>query len=164
MQSGEVMAGLQGKHFYLQFVGDVRLPWCVTLENHCQNVIENSEINRVSIDLNAAENLDSTTLGVLAKVALLVKKSLGIKADLYSVDENIQRLVQSMGFAAIFNIRDEVIAALPDLLPIRFVESEEEDVREAVIDAHRALIDVDESNRAKFQGLVETLKGKNNNS
>jgi anti-anti-sigma factor len=158
MQSGEVMTGLQGKHFYLQFVGDVRLPWCVTLENHCQNIIATNDIEQVSVDLNSAQNLDSTTLGVLAKVALLVKKGLGTTADLYCLDENIQRLVRSMGFTSIFNIKKEPIKAVPDLLPISFVESEEDDVREAVIDAHRALIDVDEVNRAKFQGLVETLQ------
>lgn len=158
MQSGDVLAGLEGAHFYLRFVGDVRLPWCVTVENYCQNILNNNSVERVSVDLNQAENLDSTTLGVLAKVALLVKKTLQVKADIYCIDKDIERLINSMGFASVFNIKNESISASPELAAILFVDCDESKIQDAVIDAHKTLIDIDETNRERFDGLVKTLE------
>ncbi len=65
MSDSKVLVGLQDKQcFWLKLEGDVRVPWCVSLETYCEAVIQQPGIKSVCVDLLATDNLDSTTLGV----------------------------------------------------------------------------------------------------
>ena len=158
MQAGVVQSALEGKHFYLRLIGDVRLPWCVTLENFCQASIAENDIDAFSIDLTQAANLDSTTLGILAKVALIARKSLNIKPQLHCTDDNIYRLLWSMGFEHIVEFLREPVTQLPKYTEVEFVNCDEEAVRTSVISAHEELMDIDNRNVGKFKELVDNLK------
>ena len=137
----------------------MRLPWCVVLEDHCREVLSAQRIEAVKVDINGAVNLDSTTLGVLAKVGMLVKQELGVLPVLYCIDEDLLRLVLSMSLDTVFEIENSLLRDLPHCDTVRFVDSEEDLVKGAVIDAHRTLMDIDERNVEKFEGLVNTLEG-----
>lgn len=158
MQAGIVQSALENTHFYLRLCGDVRLPWCVTLENFCQEVIASNPISTFSIDLTRAVNLDSTTLGILAKVMMLAGKSVEGKPRLYCTDDNIYRLLWSMGFEHIAEVVREPVAESPVYTDVELVKCNEEDIRSSVIAAHEELMDIDNKNINKFKGLVENLK------
>lgn len=158
MQDGVVQSALSDTHFYLRFCGDVRLPWCVTLETFCKNVIATNQITALSVDLTQAENLDSTTLGILAKVVLLASRSLADKPVLHCIDDNIYRLLWSMGFEHISTIERVRVDAEPSYTDIQLIDCDEVDVRASVIGAHEQLMDIDERNITKFNSLVDSLK------
>lgn len=165
MSESKLFVGLQNKQcFWLKLEGDVRVPWCVSLETYCEKVIQQPEVIAVCVNLSEAENLDSTTLGVLAKVAIHTLKYCNDKAVLLCDDENILRLVLSMGFAKVYDIRSSENDNYPDLDNIVFdelplVECTEADMKESVIAAHRTLMDMTEDNRASFSSLVDALEG-----
>ena len=164
MSESKLFVGLQDKqYFWLKLEGDVRVPWCVSLETYCEQVIQQPGVLGVYVDLSEAENLDSTTLGVLAKVAIHTRKYCDDKAVLLCSDENILRLILSMGFAKVFDIRGSESANYPSLDNIVFdelpvVECTEADMKDSVIAAHRTLMDMTEDNRASFSGLVNALE------
>ncbi len=159
MPESKVLVGLQDKQcFWLKLEGDVRVPWCISLETYCEKVIQQPGIKSVCVDLTAAENLDSTTLGVLAKVAIHTQKYCGSKAELLCVDENILRLVLSMGFAAVFDISDKQAADSIDFDELPLVKCTEADMKDSVIAAHKTLMDMSEDNRASFGSLVNALE------
>ena len=110
MQSGEVFAGCEDKTFYLRMTGDVRLTWSVSLEDYCRHVFQTQSIEFVLIDLCQVKNLDSTTLGILAKIAIAAKADLGRMPEIYLQDADIERLLMSMGFNAIFVLHKSIIA------------------------------------------------------
>ena len=165
MCESKLLVGLQNKQtFWLKLEGDVRVPWCVSLETYCETVIQQPGITSVCVDLREAENLDSTTLGVLAKVAIHTQKHCAEKAILLCPDENILRLVLSMGFANVFDIKEREGENYPDLdniiydeLPL--VECTEDDMKDSVIAAHKTLMEMTDENRASFSGLVSALEG-----
>lgn len=158
MQNGQVLAGCEERILYLQFIGDVRLPWCVSLENYCENTITDEQINTIKIDLSKAENLDSTTLGILAKIGLLATRQLQCQVEIYSTVPSIDRLMQSMGFTSVFQIFDHLPATMPELSELPFLDAPEREVQDSVIGAHRTLMDIDQDNQNKFKSLVDTLE------
>ena len=163
MSASKLLVGLQNMQtFWLKLEGDVRVPWCVSLETYCETVIQQPGVSSVCVDLREAENLDSTTLGVLAKVAIQTQKHCDSKARLLCTDENIMRLVLSMGFANVFAICNSD-AEYPDLENIIYdelplVECTEEDMKQSVIAAHKTLMEMTEENRASFSSLVSALE------
>jgi anti-anti-sigma regulatory factor len=71
------------------------------------------------IDLTETRSIDSTTLGLLAKLSIPVGK-VGLLPTVVTTHEDITRLLQSMGFDQVFNIVDrpmpcpECLTDLPD--------------------------------------------------
>ena len=159
MSDSKVLVGLQDKQrFWLKLEGDVRVPWCVSLETYCEAVIQQPGIKSVCVDLLATDNLDSTTLGVLAKVAIYTSSHCDEKAILLCRDENILRLVRSMGFESVFDIRNSFDAEVLDFDELPLLACTEADMKDAVINAHKTLMDMTEDNRASFGSLVNALE------
>lgn len=159
MSDSKVLVGLQDKQrFWLKLEGDVRVPWCVSLETYCEAVIQQPGIKSVCVDLLATDNLDSTTLGVLAKIAIYTTSHCGEKAILLCHDENILRLVRSMGFESVFDIRNSFDAEVLDFDELPLLACTEADMKDAVINAHKTLMDMTEDNRASFGSLVSALE------
>ncbi len=159
--SGKIFAGVAEKRLVLQFVGDVRLVWCVALEEFCASWFEKSEVQKFYVDLSRAVNLDSTTLGVLAKLGILAKNKLGTEAEMYFVDSDIERLVSCMGFSKVFSIIDSSDAYKVDDESLHLLDYKdccENVMRSSVIEAHKTLMDLNDENKKKFQGLVDSLE------
>ena len=158
MQNGEVLAGCVDQIFYLRFTGDVRLPWCVSLENYCTHVLQNLPVRSMLIDLSQSDNLDSTTLGILAKIGIAAKRRLNRAPDIYVEDRGIERLLASMGFAAIFTVHRAPPPAQPQLPVLPILDAPDAEMQDSVIDAHRALMQMNQHNTDQFKSLVKTLE------
>jgi len=158
LQSGEVLAGCVEQIFYLRFTGDVRLPWCVSLEEYCNHVLQNKVVDSLLVDLSQSQNLDSTTLGILAKIGIAAKSKLGSEPSIYLEDSGIERLLASMGFSAIFSVHRSPPPALPNLPVLPILDAAEDQMQDSVIDAHRALMRMNRRNSEQFESLVETLE------
>ena len=63
-----------------------------------------------------------------------------------------------MGFDRVFLLLDEMPTSEADLAQVPFVQESEDKVRLRIIDAHRILIDLNETNRSAFKDLVATLE------
>ncbi len=159
--NGEIRTASFDKVFYLKLVGDVRLPWCVSLETYCTDAIEKESLKQVVIDLNDAENLDSTTLGVVTKIGLLASKRFDTKPELYYDSEDIERLIMSMGMASVFQLKREQLPFDLHFEVLPWVDCSEDSMKDSVLDAHRTLVDInEEENSPKFDALIKTLSSK----
>lgn len=159
--SGHILSGLDAGCFCLVFVGDVRLVWCVALERYCESMFAHAEVKTFYVDLHSATNLDSTTLGVLAKLAMLSQKTLNIRAQLSYSSPDLERLVKSMGFSAVFTIIEAGSAPVLNtsgLKKLCATDCSEDEVKRSVLDAHRVLSGMSEENRSKFKDLIENLE------
>ena len=112
----------------------------------------------VWVDLCNAEGLDSTTLGLLAMLALTVKQRFGFTPAIYSCDPGINRLIKSMGFQRLFELREEVCGSPEEVRAIPAVEGSEAAVKDKVIEAHKVLMELSAENRARFKDLLTVLE------
>lgn len=158
MQDGKFLAASQDGAYVIRLVGDVRLTLCATIDEYFQTMYDDPEFASVWVDLCEAEGIDSTTLGLLAKLALRVKDQFGLVPTIYSCDSGINRLLRSMGFQRLYDLREEACGYETSGSEIPLVEGTEAAVKEKIVEAHRVLMDLNDENRAKFQDLMAVLE------
>lgn len=158
MNSGKVFAAEINNVPILKFVGDVRVLMSSTLDYYFSNLYRHETLDAVLVDLSDVKGIDSTTLGLLAKMSIQVKRRFSIKPTIISTNPNITKLLVSMNFRMISLIVDEPLEDTSQLGELQPVEDSEEGVRQRVIEAHQTLMELSEENRLKFQNLVNALK------
>ena len=157
MSDCQIRAGSNGGAHVLKLQGDVRLVMCTALDEYFENMFSEPDFLSVWVDVTEATGLDSTTLGMLAKLAISTKAKFGFKPAIFSSDPSIDRLLQAMGFSQLFEVRsDRCDMECCRDLPAR--NASEDEVRLKVIEAHRTLMGLNEANHEAFQNLVMTLE------
>jgi anti-anti-sigma factor len=158
MQEGRILAANQDGAYVIRLVGDVRLTLCTTMDDFFKRMFDDPEFASVWVDLCDVEGIDSTTLGLLAKLALKVKERFGFEPAIYSCDPGINRLLKSMAFHHLFELHEESCSNPDDIAEIPCVKSNEESVKQKVIEAHRVLMGISDENRDRFKDLLTALE------
>lgn len=146
-----------GAHL-LRLEGDVRLVMCTALDEYFERIFNDPDFVSVWVDVTNATGLDSTTLGMLAKLAIQTHEKFGFRPALFSANPGIKRLLNTMGFAELFDLRDSACGGFEAAVDLPQVPASEEEVREKVIEAHRTLMELSPENRDAFEDLVKTLE------
>lgn len=158
MQEGLIYSALVDGRFVLKFVGDVRLTLCATLDCHLDGILADDQVTEVLIDLTDTQGIDSTSLGLIAKLALRAEARDLPKPTLISTQEDITRILLTMGFDHLFILLDTLPASIEELKELPVVQESVDEMRHRIIDAHRILMDLNDTNRDAFKDLVETLE------
>ncbi|WP_221798559.1 STAS domain-containing protein [Oceanobacter mangrovi] len=158
MTAGQIEVAQQEGVQIIRLQGDVRLNLCTAFERYIKDELSEKPFNNILIDLSGAEGIDSTSLGQLAKIAILGRQRYGIMPTVYSPRSGITRILMSMGFDAVFHIIEAPFNNEAEFREWVDDTIDEEQAREHVISAHRVLMDLNETNRQTFSELVETLE------
>lgn len=158
MATGKILTAEVDGVYVFKFVGDVRVTLCGTLDKLVGNMLQASSLRAVVADLTKAQGIDSTSLGLLAKLAIHTQKCNDRKAIIICTNPNIKRTLESIGFDKIFKILEDWPSA-----PTEFTEAEEvtipqDSLQQKVIEAHRILMSMNEANKEHFQDLVTMLE------
>lgn len=144
--------------YVLKFVGEIRLNLCSTLDNLVESITHDPNFRTVVIDLSETDVIDSTTLGLLAKIALAAKKQSGCVPSLISTHDDITRIIYSMGFDSIFIIAGKPLSSEQHLEEIPFLKASEQQVRDKVLEAHKILMGMNSRNQEEFKNVVQALE------
>lgn len=158
MQPGKILVAEHGGAFVIKLVGDVRLTFCTALDDFFERMFGSPGFASVIIDLCAADNIDSTTLGQLAKLAIAAQRRFHLHPVVLSTNPNITRILLSMGFDRVFDIRQQKPQSDEQLGELPVVAASESAVQARVLDAHRVLMGMNEHNRVEFKELVCALE------
>ncbi len=161
MASYKILQAEQQGIYVLKFIGEIRLYLCSTLYMIIDSMSSNPEFKTVVVDLSETTIIDSTTLGLLAKIAVLAKKKSAFLPTIISTNPDVTRIIQTMGFGEIFIIMKEPAANIKELEELPVLRATEQQVREKVLDAHLTLMELNESNREEFKDLVQALECEN---
>ncbi|MCX2982075.1 anti-anti-sigma factor [Halieaceae bacterium IMCC14734] len=156
--NGRILAAEHEGAYALKMVGDVRVSLCSTIDDYLERMFSAPDFDSVVVDLCSAEGIDSTTLGLLARLALRAREQYSFKPVIYSCDAGINRLLQSMAFGKLFDIRHETCDEPDHIAEVPTVAGDEAAVKAKVIEAHRALMDLSEENRQRFEDLMVVLQ------
>ncbi|GGC71687.1 STAS domain-containing protein [Marinobacter halophilus] len=144
--------------YVLKFIGEIRLNLCSTLDNLVESITQDPQFKTVVIDLTETDIIDSTTLGLLAKIALAAEKQSKFLPTLISTNPDVTRIISSMGFDKIFIIVREPASRIEELEEIPVLKASEQQVRDKVLDAHKVLMGMNSRNREEFKNLVRALE------
>ena len=158
MQKGKILFAEQDGNYILKFVGDVRLTLCSTLDLFLESMLENDGFRTVIIDLSETDGIDSTSLGLIAKIAVKMKRHHQVRPTIVSTNEDISRILLSMGFDKVFILIRDAVQGAAQLRELSVLQESEEQVKDRVVAAHKVLMDLNEHNRESFRDLVRSLE------
>lgn len=163
MSSGSIKVADHEGITVIKMEGDVRLTLCLAFDDFIQEMLCKDNFCSVVFDLTEAIVVDSTTLGLMAKIAITGRDK-GFKDPIVITgNPNIRRLLSSMGFGDIFTIlnKDSIDLSSPlSGAPVILEENVEDEmaVQRRVLEAHKVLMGLNAENRDTFKELVETLE------
>ena len=89
-------ASNDGAHV-LKLEGDVRLTMCTALDQYFQSMFAEPGFVSVWVDVTEADGLDSTTLGMLAQLAIQTRERFDFRPAIFSTNPSIDRLLDTDG-------------------------------------------------------------------
>lgn len=160
MQSGQIMVGDHQGIYVVKLVGDVRLNLCTSFDNFIDKMFSHSEFRGVVFDMHETEGVDSTTLGLMAKIAFRSAERKGGKPLVLCEDRGLLHLLDSMGFEDLMDISSDADndAYHAEPAPLKCNAPDEHTAREMVLEAHRVLMSMNEQNESTFRDLVHALE------
>lgn len=160
MQSGQIMVGDHQGIYVVKLVGDVRLNLCTTFDTFIDTMFSQGDFRGVVFDLTQAEGVDSTTLGLMAKIALRVQQRKVAKPLVLCDNKGLLHLLDAMGFEELMDFNSEAKndAYAAETQPLQCATPDEHAAREMVLEAHRVLMSLNEQNAETFRDLVHALE------
>ena len=162
MSTGKILAADYKHMAMLKFVGEVRVVMSTTLDNYFSGLYRRGILDAMVVDMSETRSIDSTALGLLAKMAIQLRNRFNVMPTIVSPNPDITRILKSMSLDLICKI----VSSVPPRQQTQFHElklqmESEASVRDKVIDAHLTLMTMSEQNRLEFQDLVSALKQQN---
>lgn len=159
MDKGKVLHATQEGVHVLRFVGDIRYPLAPSVNRFVDDLFRDSVPSGFVIDLTETEVIDSTSLGVLARIANRMRQCGGPRVTIVSNRQDINEVLANMRFYKVFDIvapSGAVVAEGEQLVPEH--EMDRSEMTRTVIETHRALMALSVSNRELFRDLVAALE------
>lgn len=164
MSNGRVlMANHQGE-YVIKLAGDVRMTLCTTIDTCLNTMVQDPKFHTVTVDVTEAEGIDSTSLGLLAKISRMSSPLMGHVPVLVTAHPDITRIVESMGFRdRVFTmVTDQEMQSASNLQETELAPVSEDEARARVLEAHKILMSLNENNRLAFKELVECIENQSN--
>jgi anti-anti-sigma factor len=170
MSSGRVTHAESGGVHLLRYFGRVDYVLAPAIKQFADNLVRQGEVRGWVFDLTEAEILDSTNLGLLARLAERARRGdeRAARSVIVSTSDDINSVLRSMSFDQIFEI---VTAPFPaGTGPIPSLASGEDirsigggspsarEVGQTMLDAHRALMALSDAGRLEFEHVVAALE------
>ncbi|MFH7808985.1 MULTISPECIES: anti-anti-sigma factor GigB [unclassified Acinetobacter] len=158
MSTGHVeYASLNGTHIF-KLIGEVRAQSCISLDKLLNRIEQQSNVVGAIVDLTQTTFIDSTVLGILAKLGLKLKQIHNIQAVMLSTNSDITTLANSMGLGQVFVILN--YCGDPNVCTLELTEEHitHRNMLTTVLDAHKTLMELNQSNQNMFEPLVKQLQ------
>jgi anti-anti-sigma factor len=168
MPEGHVThAEKQGVHI-LRYFGKVNFILAPGIQRFVDHLIDDGSISGMVFDLTCAQSLDSTNLGLMARVNERLLGAGAANSVIISGNEDIDVVLRSMGFDQTFDMvpsggpkaGDLSVAVAPELSAdsIKTDAPSANDLRQTMLEAHRALVRLSDAGRLEFEPVVQCLE------
>lgn len=168
--SGKVLVASCANTHVIRLIGDVRLTVSAAFDEHIDRLLDgaadaaNASSDRTSrtvvIDLAHADGIDSTILGLLAKLAIGCHTHWQQKPTVYSTKPGITQLLLNMGFKRIVHIVEQSCLEQSAAINECSASGDEARLKHHVLEAHRILASLNRENQDRFRELLVSLESK----
>lgn len=128
------------------------------LEAFMAHLFETRDFDNVLIDLTDLAGIDSTNLGLIARITRYTQQSFGRKATIVSTNDDINTILESVGFDQVFIIVRDPQNPEVELKALAGLDGTEKDMAQLILNAHRELLALNERNKAMFSDVVDLLE------
>ena len=159
MTNGHITHAAQEGVHVLRYFGSVNYTLAPGLQRFLQHLIHAGHVSGLVFDLSAAESLDSTNLGLMARANEEVRGAGAANSVIISSNESIDTVLRSMGFDQSFELLSTA-REVPDARdePITAEALSAAELQRTMLEAHQALVRLSEAGRLEFEPVVACLE------
>ena len=156
-KQGRALFGSDGETFYVKWQGQIRYPMAPQLDAFYAAALQSCSFGSMCIDLREATALDSTAMGILARLGKFMLGRVGRRAILVYHPGDVIETLLTVGFDAVFVMVRESPEAEPELVEISG-DGEARSLGATMLEAHEELMSLNERNEQEFRGVVGMLR------
>ena len=158
MNNGKVLHATHDGIHVLRFVGDIRYTMSPSIDRFLKGIFSGPPPTRFFIDLTETDSIDSTNLGLIARLAKSMKSLNGSRVTILSDRADINSVLSSMAFDEVFDIVTHTAPETGVEKELAGQSTDKETLSRTVLEAHRALIELSEHNEQMFRDVVTALE------
>jgi anti-anti-sigma factor len=155
-EDGRILYARRGDTCILRFEGPIRYTIAHALDTFLDDLFASEPPHAVVADLSDAESIDSTGIGLLAKIAKCQRRAGFGNPVLFSSSPDINEVLCSVCLDDVFQLAE----GKPDVQAgdsLSATEPSAPDLARSILEAHRALAELSDSNRAMFRDVIDGL-------
>ena len=159
MATGNAYFGLCRDTYVFRLEGEIRYTMVAGLDDFLDELLGRGDFTAIVIDARALALVDSTALGLLARIGNFMLKQRGRRAVIICNPGDLETSLMAVGFDEVFELTHEPLEELTcPLCEVPRSEPDERGVARVVLEAHRELIDASDRNRETFGRVVDALE------
>lgn len=161
--SGTVLYGSYQGVQVLRFIGRARYQAGPSLHRFVDGLFTGLPPTGFVIDLTETQSIDSTNLGLLAHIANRMRERGGPRVTIVSCRQDIDDILRAIGFDEVFDIVKEGTGTCEDTHPLSPTKPDRPALERTVLEAHRALMSLNQRNHDQFADVVTLLEARETN-
>ena len=158
MAKAEYLVAEQDNVVFFKLKGTLKYTMSIRFDAYIEKLIRQNTFTNVVFDITEAEYIDSTNLGLLAKLGEFIRTRKNKNAIIISTNENITQLLESVGFQDYFTILEDEKNFSSDFEEIPQQTGNDVESAKMIVDAHKHLMKLNEENKSVFQDIVSLLE------
>jgi len=158
VSEGKILYAMQDETCFLRLVGEIRYDRSVAFDEFIDRLFDEKRPSWVLIDMTDTTLIDSTNLGLLAKIAKRLLSSRNHRPTIFSTDDDITMLLRNIGFDDVFDVVEDEKAAPPELRQVPGITPGKSAQARTMLEAHRELMALNEKNRDVFKDVVGMME------
>ena len=157
---GRICVAQEDANWALRLEGDLRADKGAGLLQWIHGVMDQlNNDSRVVVDFAAVRLIDSTILGHLARLAVMMADASGERPIFVHASDDIRHLLVNMGFEHIAVLEQSDDSQLPhSFRAVDDVEETRDQGLQRVLAAHELLASLSENNREAFKDVIDHLR------
>ena len=158
MDNGNVLHASHNDVHVLRFIGDIRYTLSPSIDRFLEEIFASSKPAGFVIDLTETDSIDSTNLGLLTRLATRMQRFDAQRVTIVSNRADINSVLNSMALDEVFDIVQDTCLETDATQEVPQKDTDRETLAHTLIEAHRALMDLNERNREMFRDVVASLE------
>ena len=158
MAESKILYAEKDTIYWIKMIGEIKHNISANFDSLVDRIFRNHSLENIVIDLTETKYIDSTNLGLLAKVARQMLENFGRKATIVSTNEDINQVLDSMGFSQVFLVVRNPKDFVEDLKEIPSIAPSGHEKMKLILQAHKEIMEMNDHNKAVFKNVVEVLE------
>ncbi|MBN2279977.1 MAG: STAS domain-containing protein [Candidatus Marinimicrobia bacterium] len=158
MPKGEYKFAQDKNNYFIKLSGQLKYTECSNFSSFINKLEQDKNFDNILTDLTETTYIDSTNLGLLAKLAQLVIEKSNHRMTVVTTNDDVTELLHNIGFDDICLLVNETSKPDHHYDHILGIDEKEESMAKVMLEAHRRLMNMNDKNEKEFCNVVELME------
>ena len=157
-RTGTYEVALHNGTYFIKLSGHLSFNYSAALSDLVGAICQNEETQGVLVDLREAKMIDSTHIGLVARLAIETQKKTGQQITIISSVRDVTQSLKNTGPQHLAVLLDAPTGEMPPPDSVQALPESKRNIAEIILEAHKTLLEINDDNKAIYQDIVEMLE------